>query len=214
MSFDVVVFDLDGTIIDSKIGTANAFKKALNYCGKDDTIENITSLIGPPLSRTIITKYNVSEEQAKKAMDIMNDYLLSKGIFECSLFNGIKDVLEQLTKEEKRLAIATSQPYHTAIEEMNVLNITKYFKVIEGNNLNQTRGSKSDLITYALKGLNIQKGENALLIGDRDADIIGGKKNSVKTAYALYGYGSIKESKECQPDYIIKYPNEISELII
>ena len=82
MGYKYVIFDLDGTIVDSQLGSCKGFQGALKAYGVEESLENIKKLLGPPLSKTIITKYGFSEEDGKAAMKLHMNYLKTKGIYD------------------------------------------------------------------------------------------------------------------------------------
>lgn len=213
MGYKGVIFDFDGTIIDSSIGTAKAFRKGLNVYDVDDTIENIISLIGPPLSQTIMTKYGFDEKMRDKAMEVMYDYLINEGIYECPLYDGVKEMIDTLKENGVKVAIATSQPLFTAMNHIRVVKMEGVFDVFEANNDTQTRGSKADLVSFAIEKLNLPK-ESLLMTGDRAVDIVGGRVNGLKTAAVLYGFGSREEMESAGPDYFVKKPLDFLDIVL
>ena len=96
MKYKAVVFDFDGTIMDSELGIAKSFQKALNSHGIEEDVDVIKTLIGPPLSRTIITKYGLSEEEGAKAMGFHREYHNTIGIYEATVFPNVMDMLDKL----------------------------------------------------------------------------------------------------------------------
>lgn len=212
--YKYVVFDLDGTLINTQKGTIKTFRAGLNHFGIDDTDENIKALIGPPFARTVITHYGLSEEEGKKAIEVCNEYIIKKGVYECEVFSGIKEVLKTLKENNIKLAVATSQGDESAIEEAKYTGIFEYFDLFVANDMFQRSGTKSDFIAVCLEEMGVTNKEEAIMIGDKSPDIHGGKENGLDTIGVLYGYGSEEEINESNPSYIASSPKDLIDIIL
>ncbi|MCO8193939.1 MULTISPECIES: HAD hydrolase-like protein [Anaerofustis] len=212
--YKYIVFDLDGTLIDTAEGTVKMFQEGLRYAGIIEDDKVVKSLIGPPFARTLVTKYGLSEEKAKKAIDVSNEYMFDKGVYECKLFDGMRETLEMLKANNIKLSVATSQPEDSALIEAKHVEILDYFDHFIANNLYQTRGSKSDFVGMCIDKMEVSDKSSAIMIGDKKPDIIGGKENGIATMGVLYGYGDLSEIKESNPIHIVKTPIQIKDIIL
>ena len=126
--YTVALFDLDGTIIDPKIGIINSVKFALDKMkieySQSDTFEKF---IGPPLDQSFQNFYSLSESQAKEAVESYRIYYKKKGIEENHLYQGIKELFEDLIKQNILLYISTSKPTSFAIDILKHYHIADYF---------------------------------------------------------------------------------------
>jgi len=214
MAYKTVVFDLDGTLIDSYQGIARAFQQALLYKGVEESVETIKSLIGPPLSRTIVTRYGFTEEEGREAMKRHREYLQTKGIYECRVFGGIEELLQTLRGADITLAIASNKPDYATFAQLEHLGLRKYFASVVCNDERQTRGTKCDFIRIALEECGVGDKSAAIMIGDRGEDIRCGTDNGLNTIAVLYGYGTEEELRACGPTYTVKSPAEIGKIIV
>lgn len=212
--YKYVVFDLDGTLIDTAEGTVKMFQAGLKYAGINKDDEYVKSLIGPPFARTLVTKFGLSEEKARKAIDVSNEYMFDKGVYECKLFDGIRETLEKLKSKDIKMSVATSQPEESALIEARHVKILDYFDHFIANNLYQTKGSKSDFVGMCIDNMNVLDKNEAVMIGDKNPDIVGGRENGIDTIGVLYGYGDLKEIKDSNPVYIVNNPLEIADIIL
>ena len=209
------MFDLDGTIIDPKIGIINSVKFALNNMkieySQTDTFEKF---IGPPLDQSFQNFYSLSESQAKEAVESYRIYYKKKGIEQNHLYQGIKELFEDLVKQNILLYVATSKPTPFAIAILKHYNITNFFEEIIGSNLDLTRSAKKEIIEYILtENSNIDL-NNCIMIGDRNYDIIGAQENKIDSIGVLYGYGSYEEMKEVKPTYIAETIAELRKILL
>ena len=79
--------------------------------------------------------------------------------------------------------------------------------------MDSSRSKKGDVIAYALDQLKITDPNTAVMIGDRQHDIVGAHQNKLKAVGVLYGYGDLEEMKEYQADYIAKDLNELMAVL-
>ncbi len=212
MGYTTVIFDYDGTLVDSQEGIAKGFQQALAAYGIREEVEEIKKLIGPPLSRTIVTKYGFGEEDAKEAMAIFRRYVREHGNEECRVFDGVPEMLRGLREAGLSLAIATNKPESIALPQIRYLGLEPYFSAIMANNDAQDRGSKSDFVRMALEACGGSAAQS-LMVGDRRNDIEGGKAVGLDTAGVLYGYGSPEEIRDSAPTYVAATPLEILNLV-
>jgi phosphoglycolate phosphatase len=208
-----IVFDLDGTIIDSETGIAKAFQRALATKGMTDTLENIKRLIGPPLSRTIITKYGFTEEEGAAAMQKHKEYYISKGLFESNVYEGVEELLKSLQDNSLVMMIATNKPESYAVKQMEHYGLSRYFHSIVGNDMPQKRGTKKDFIIEAIASAGL-KANDAVMVGDRNIDLDAAKEIGMDTVGVLYGYGSKDEIEGCDPTYMISSPLELLDVVL
>ena len=96
---------------------------------------------------------------------------------------------------------------------LDTFDLSKYFKVIAGATMDDSRSKKADVITYALNQLYITSLDEVIMVGDRMYDIIGAKENNIDSIGVLYGYGNIEELKEAGATYIVSKPEDIIDLL-
>lgn len=209
-----ILFDLDGTVIDSKIGIAKSFQYALNkFDIKIDDINEICKLIGPPLKESFIKFYNFSEEDTLTAISYYRKYYADKALFEHIVYDGIEDLLISLKEQGKVMIIATSKPEIFAKKILDNFNLSKYFHFIGGSNLDNTRSKKADVISYVLDQCKIDNLSEVIMVGDREFDVYGAKALNLESIGILHGYGSYDELSNSGADYIVKNVAELKALL-
>lgn len=211
--YEVILFDLDGTLIDSGEGITNSVAYSLKKYGIE--VSDRTKLhcfIGPPLHESYQRFYGFSEEKAKEAVEYYREYYRKKGIFEHLVYEGIEDMLQKLYHNGKKLAVATSKPEVFAKKILEGQDFAKYFTCIAGANLDGTRTQKKEVILYALKRLGIKDFSGTIMVGDREHDIAGARQAGISSVGVLFGYGSYEELKGAKADYIVEKPEEICRL--
>ena len=209
-SYETALFDLDGTLIDSGEGITNSVAYSLKKFGIDITDKSeLYSFIGPPLHESYMKFYGFSEEKAKLAVEYYREYYRKKGIFENQIYEGVEALLQRLHDKGITLMVATSKPELFARQILEQLNLADYFTCIAGANMDQTMTKKAEVISYALTTAGISDASKAIMIGDREHDILGAKAAGIDALGVLFGYGSYEELKNAGADYIVEKAEEI-----
>ena len=211
--YEMVLFDLDGTLTDSKIGITKSVQYALSkFSIREDNLDNLESFIGPPLSESFQKHYGFELTQAQDAVDFYREYFSTSGMYENAVYPGIPDLLADLKSKRKELIVATSKPTVFANQILNAFNLYHYFTVVVGSHLDGTRTSKTEIIAHALSTLEKSQNNNAVMVGDREHDIIGAQGNAIDSIAVTYGYGSLLELQRANPTYLAHAVEDIGAL--
>lgn len=212
--YNYYLFDLDGTLTDSELGITNSVKHALRKYGIEETDQNkLRKFVGPPLAESFMKYYGFSEEKAKKSIDYYREYYTNGGMFENSVYDGIPELLAKLKDAGKILIVATSKPELFAKQILEHFDLSKYFDCIAGATMDESRVHKDEIITYALDKYGVSEHRSEMvMIGDRENDIWGAKKNHLDSIGVLYGSGDLEELQAAGADYIVAHPLEILEI--
>ena len=212
--YNWILFDLDGTLTDPGEGITNSVAYALKKYGIEVSDKSeLYKFIGPPLRDSFMKYYGFSEDDALKAIEYYREYFRDTGIFENKVYEGVEDMLKSLCDMGRKIVLATSKPEEFAVRILEHFNMSKYFTVVAGASMDSSRSKKGDVIAYALSMCGDIDKTTAIMIGDREHDIIGAKENGLKSIGVLYGYGSEDELKNCGADYIVATTKDILSLI-
>ena len=212
--FDIVLFDLDGTLTDPGEGITNSVAYALKKYDIEVTDKReLYKFIGPPLKDSFMKYYGFSEEKAEEAIAFYREYFRNIGIFENKVYDGVEDMLRTLHADGKKIVLATSKPEEFAVRILEHFGLKKYFAVVAGASMDSSRSKKGDVIAYAISLCENFDKDTAIMIGDREHDIIGAKENGLKSIGVLYGYGDEEELKTAGADYIAVAPEDILKLV-
>ena len=212
--YTTLLFDMDGTLCDSKEGITKAVQYALRAIGLDVPDRNdLLFFIGPPMIETFQEYYHFDEATTRLAVKKYREYFSEKGLFDCALYPGIEDMLKRLKNAGYDLMVATSKPGVFAEQLLDKFAIRSYFSFVGGSNLDGSRVFKGEIIRYILENTSIGEPGNALMIGDRKQDVSGARRNGMCCLGAGYGYGSFEELSEAGTIYIAKTPAEIADYL-
>lgn len=137
-----------------------------------------------------------------EAVRYYREYYSDKGIFQNSVYDGLEDVLKELKRRGKKLAVATSKPEPFARRIIEHFDLAQYFDYVAGMELNGGRGTKEDVIRYALDACKVTDKDKVLMVGDREHDVLGAKGAGIDCLGILYGFGTSEELESAGADYI------------
>ena len=209
-----VLFDLDGTLIDSREGIINGFTYALNAFDIEVTDRKfMEQFIGPPLDESFSKYYKFDKNQTEKAVKKYREYYSVEGVYLNKLYDGMKELIEDLHKNSRKVILATAKPLEFSKRILEQHNILQYFDFLSAYMLDGTRTTKSDIIKYALDNTDNMKFEECIMVGDRYYDIEGAKENYIPTIGVTYGFGTEKELKDAGATYIAHDIDELKQIL-
>lgn len=212
--YDVILFDLDGTLTDSSQGIINSILYALDKL--NITVENTNDLkwfLGPPLHESF-KEFGLDDDEIESAITYYRERFSTKGIYENQVYDGIIPMLEELKNCGRRIILATSKPQEFTDIIMKYFELDKYFEFIAGSNLDGTRSKKAEVIKYALDSCRISDLSKIVMVGDRKQDINGAKIACIDSIGVLYGYGNYEELKTAGADHIVNSVVDLKNLLL
>lgn len=196
----IVLFDLDGTLTDSKEGIVNCVRYALEAMGApvpDDDV--LQGFVGPPLVDSFKACCGFSDEEAWQAIRTYRERFGEVGLLENALYDGVPRMLEDLRSAGLRLSIATSKPTVYAKRIVRNFGIDGFFDQVVGSNIDGTRVDKTEVIRFALRCYGDAPAADTVMVGDRKHDMIGARNCGLDAVGVLYGYGSQEELSPYRP---------------
>ena len=207
--YDIVIFDFDGTIADTKEGIMNGARYALNKCGVSESdYGDLKRFVGPTLWYSFETFYAFDSTMQGKAVQCYREYYKAHGIHEVSLYEGIVDLLIKLKESNILIGIASAKHQKSVETALNNLGIAKYFSAVSGSLMNGDRSDKAELIASVLDDLQCSDNNRVIFIGDSRTDAIGAQECRVDFIAALYD----RDEKEFEGIILDKKANELKDL--
>ena len=196
MSYKNILFDLDGTLIDSAPGIEASFYFAYKKVYNTSCPQTITTFIGPPIDQ-VLTAVNgeANLEIINRFVDAFKQHYDIDGYKKSKLYEDVELVLEVLLKNKFKLFIATNKRLKPTKLILDYLSIDKYFKDIYCPDILELQfKNKTDLIAYILKTNSLLLTET-IMIGDTKHDGLAADENKLDFALVEYGYGEYEKSK-------------------
>lgn len=209
-----VLFDLDGTLVDS----SRTIGMSIDFALEALAVENargkpIETVIGRPLLDIFRNEFGMSETQAYQAIEIYRDHYDSLNQEGTDVYENVRDVLPLLRAAGYRLFVATVKPAPIADKVLTDLELRLHFDGISGSSLDSTRRDKSSIIGHALETFGLDP-LRSVMIGDRDQDILGARDHGMPAIGVTYGFGSREELHAAAPDHLIDHSKQIIDLLV
>lgn len=193
MKYKYIIFDLDGTLSDSKEGITKSVQYALEKVGIiEENLENLEHFVGPPMLEEYINAYGMSKDKALETLGYYRERYVPIGIYETKSFEGVKEILQILKEHGCGIGMATSKPENMAIEVAKYLEIEEYFDIICGADLKGPRQSKADVLNKLFEESDFVK-EESVLVGDTKFDIEGANALGIDSIGVSWGTGTAEE---------------------
>lgn len=212
-----LLFDLDGTLTDSKKGILRCMQYALEQCGVPEPDQTkLHAFVGPPLYVSFHDMMGMDEAQTAFAISKYRERFSTVGMFENAVYDRIPDLLHTLKTKGYTLAVATSKPEVYTLQILAHFGLTAYFDVIAGSDIQNDTETKADVIRRALRRLQLPEHAppHTVMIGDRKHDILGAHACGIPCIGVRYGYAQGDELEANQADAIVSTVSELRQLFV
>lgn len=211
--FKYILFDFDGTLVDSSEGIFKSLTYAFENMGHVTPSEELLKkFVGPPLHYSFTNFCGFSSEHAYEMTDKYRERYKVKGYLENRVYDGIPEMLERLQNKGYILGTASSKPIKFIDDICSQRDIKKYFAHIGGTQFDNIKESKTVVIESAMTALGANT-DNTLMVGDRLFDIQGAHEAGIPCCAVLFGFGDRPEFEEYKADYIIEKPSDIFDIL-
>jgi phosphoglycolate phosphatase len=211
MAIKLIIFDLDGTLINSIEDITNALNYAFGPCGVNDlTTTEVTALVGKGPSKLIqdvLTKYSLVADKEILVTRFM-DYYASHPTDKTVLYPGTREMLETL--KDLKMAIVTNKTEELSRKILKKFELDKYFAMVVAVDTMAERKPSPVPVIHVLAAFNVTA-EDAIIVGDSAIDIQTGKASFVRTVAVTHGYGRDGFQKEA--DFVIRSLPELIDIV-
>ncbi len=213
MTNPTILFDLDGTIADSRPGIIASLRAGLHDLGHTPAPdEDFTWTVGPPLPEVwgrLMTQFG--DDRVDLGMARYREHYGLTGLYDATLFPGIAEAIEQLYRAGHELIVATAKRVDFARRLVENLGLAPRFLGIYGSIPDGTLDDKADLIADIMRRENLTA-ETMVMVGDRSHDIHAAHANGVRAIGVAWGYGAPGELQAAGADVIITAPAELVDM--
>jgi phosphoglycolate phosphatase len=213
---EIILFDLDGTLTDSKLGIIKSAQYALAKFGiAVADPEELLPFVGPPLHDSFREFYGFTDSKTRQAVVYYRERYARNGMFENEVYPEIPELLAKLARRGKRLFIATSKAEVFARQIVEHFQLDRYFEAVVGSNLDGTRTTKAEVIGEVITGFGLEQyRDRMVMVGDRKYDLIGAQANRIAAIGVTYGYGATEELNQYESTAIAGSVAELARLLI
>lgn len=222
--YHYILFDLDGTLTDPKLGITGCVQYALRKLGMEaPDADALEPFIGPPLMDSFREFCGLDEEKGAQVVAYYRERYAVDGLFENEAYPGIVQMLIRLQQAGCHLAVASSKPEVFVKKILEHFGMLSCFEVVVGSGLDGSRVRKEEVLEEALRQLLEERvpaketsayAEDVVMVGDRKFDIQGAKAYGIASVGVAYGYAAEGELEEAGADRIVKTVQELEEALI
>lgn len=209
LHYDAILFDVDGTLIDSAPGILNTLEEVFSSMGVDVARSDLGRYIGPPLRKSFGEHFSdpAKIEEATKRYRVS---YAAKGCHEGDVYPGVVEMLGRLKAAGLTLCTATCKPTDVVRPILEEQGLAPYFSFVGGASMDESRDNKTDVIRHVL-AQPVMQGKRVLMVGDRRDDMQGAVNCGLDAAAVLYGYGGREEVASFAPVFMAADCKELTD---
>ncbi|MFA5069492.1 MAG: HAD-IA family hydrolase [Candidatus Omnitrophota bacterium] len=209
----IIIFDLDGTLVDSRQDIANAANYMLSRLGlKEKSFDDIVSCVGNGINELVRACLGEGAGKLKdKALDIYRQYHQMHPADNVYVYPGVRETLDFFYDKEK--AVVTNRNHNSSLMILQKMALERYFNNIIGDDDTSCLKPSRCQFDRLFKKICLKDKRRALMVGDMDIDVLAGKASGIKTCAVTYGIGKRCDIERAKPDFIIDDILQLKEII-
>ena len=209
-----VIFDLDGTLLDTREGIMEGVAHTARVLGyRELDRETMLTFVGPPIQQSLMTHYGCTPEEAQRGAEVFRAYYKESAMYKARPYEGIYELCEMLRSRDIRMAVATYKREDYALTLLRHFRFHEYCSVMHGAD-GENKLKKRDIVELCLAELGGERQET-VLVGDTVHDAAGAMEAGIAFIAVSYGFGF--RNAEDGGSYpflgIAQTPLEIGELL-
>lgn len=210
--YKTILFDFDGTVFDTGEGIMKSVRYAAEAFGyQEPDLEALRCFVGPPLRGQFMKRYGVDAGTAEKMVAKYRERYSVKGLGECSVYPGVPELVRELRSMGKNVAIATGKPTAFTVSILERAGYGELFDAVLGSEFDGTRSKKSEVISELLEKYGR---DGAVMIGDRDNDVLGAKECGIPCIGVAWGYAEPGELLKAGAISLAETVDELRNILI
>lgn len=215
-AYDVVLFDMDGTLIDSERGIMVSLRHAIDAIGMEQPSEaDMIHFMGAPLRDSLVGVFGRPEEDMEIFFEAYKDVYYGDHEYDFEIYEGIHQLVIDLHAAGVSVVIATAKMHESATRIMEKANLHDYFVYIAGSKSDGTRQDKAEVIAHAFEVLNIDPATaKVAMVGDRDVDVHGARAHNLDFIGVRWGFGPEGEFEELDVRTTVDTVDQLRALLL
>jgi phosphoglycolate phosphatase len=210
---DLLIFDLDGTLVDTRRDLAEAVNYALRQLGKNELdVDTVTGYVGDGVRKLLERALGDAAKTELETAHRHFHFYYHEHIADFSQpYPGVREVLEHFADKQK--AVLTNKPQEFTGALLQRLDLRRHFAMVIGGQPDLKLKPDPEAVFKILRHFDLPA-SRALIIGDGENDILVGKAAKIVTCAAGYGFRPLEKLRVLQPDFVIAAPAELLGLIV
>ncbi len=208
--YDTVIFDLDGTLLNTLEDLADAVNYVMEKNGfPKRTLEEVRHFVGNGIRRLMeqAVPEHVTRNEFERVFEEFRSYYTEHCQIKTRAYDGIMSLLEKLYKKQYAIAIVSNKN-HAAVCELNDIYFQEYISTAIGQKDGIRKKPAPDTVLQALKELG-KNVENAIYVGDSEVDFATAKNSGMDCVLVTWGFRTTEELAEFRPKAFINQPEEL-----
>lgn len=194
--YKAVLFDLDGTLLDTSEGILSSVKYTIDVMGFESINEDyFETFIGPPIQHTLQKIYHLDDATRDKAASVFREHYSTVDLCKAKLYDGVLETLSELKKYGIKIAVATYKREDYTTKLLDEFGISQFCDWIQGSDY-AGKLTKADIIELCIQKLVVDKSK-VLMVGDTEHDLIGAKNAGVDFLAVTFGFSSVVKDDRC-----------------
>lgn len=214
MKYEAVIFDLDGTLIDTLEDLKDSINFALKQHGMPErSLEEVRSFVGNGVKKLVFRSVpeNTSDELRESCLKAFKAHYITNSMNKTKPYSGICELIKKLKEKGVKLAVVTNKTQDAADGIMNEF-FKDDFEIIIGQIDGVAQKPQPDGVWYAIEKLGASK-QNSVYIGDSEVDCLTAKNSGISIIGVTWGFRGRRVLEENNADYIVDSPEEIIDII-
>jgi phosphoglycolate phosphatase len=215
--YDVVLLDLDGTIIDSEPGVYSALRHAcVAGLGIAPTSAQLEEFMGPPLDEVMPRVFGISDPAViRRFFDLYCEVYFHGTEYEFDIYPGVRELIDDLGDAGVRLVLATAKPAESARRILASAGLIDRFEFVAGSESDGTRQDKADVIDHAFEQIDADGASHRIvMVGDRALDVSAARAHAVDGIAVDWGYAPPGELDDCGATYRVADAGQLRALLL
>ncbi len=206
-----IVFDLDGTVIDSAEGIIWSFEATLRDFGRTADRTLLGTLIGPPLDESF-TRLGIAPDELDEVLSRYRIHYGRDGVTRYRLYDDVVPLLDTIQSFDVPMAIATAKRVDFAQRIVDERGLGAYFPVVAGASLDGRLTTKDVIVSEALSKLPPGR-DGGWMVGDRRFDVVAARSLNLVSIGVRWGYGTAEELRDAGAAWMVERPSDLRRLV-
>jgi phosphoglycolate phosphatase len=215
--YDVVLLDLDGTIVDSAPGIQSALRHAITTgFGIVPTQADLEEFMGPPLADVLPRVFGLTDPaDEQRFFELYCEVYFHGAEYEFDVYPGMTELIGDLSAAGIRLALATAKPDESATRVLEHADLLQYFTFVGGSHVDGSRQDKVDVLAHTLEQINAESSlHRIVLVGDRALDERAARAHGADSILVRWGYATPGELDEAGATHVVSRVDELRTLLL
>lgn len=210
--YKTILFDFDGTVFDTGEGIMKSVRYAAEELGYEaEPYTAYRSFVGPPLGAAFMKKFGADEARAKELIAKYRERYSVVGLTECAPYPGVEALVREIRATGRIAAVATGKPTEFTKKILSANGMGDLFDAVLGSEFDGRRGQKWEVISELLERFG---SSGAVMVGDRDNDVLGAKACAIPCIGVAWGYAVPGELESAGAIAVAKDVSELRNLLL